>query len=98
MTKFMISWNPVISSILDAIAIPNAVKATPIRAMNPNATRNPGMPVIWSPTKSERTRMSRPWMKAVVAPPTVWPTMISRREIGATRVSFRNPNCLSQMI
>ena len=26
-TKFMISWNPVISSILDAIAIPKAVKA-----------------------------------------------------------------------
>ena len=42
--------------------------------------------------------MMTPWMNAVVAPPAVCPSMISSRDTGATRVSFRNPNCLSQMI
>ena len=40
-TKFMMSWKPVISSIRDAIAMPNAVNDIPIRTMNPNAMRNP---------------------------------------------------------
>src|SRR5271157_3040424 len=36
-TKFMISWKPVISSILDAMAIPKAVKEIPISTMNNSA-------------------------------------------------------------
>ena len=42
-------------------------------------------------------RMS-PWRTDVVAPPAVWPSMISSLDTGATSVSFKNPNCLSQMI
>ena len=41
--KLVINWYPVGSSILEAIAIPNAVKAMPINAMNPKAMRKPGM-------------------------------------------------------
>ncbi len=37
-------------------------------------------------------------MTAAVAPPSVWPIMISSRETGATSVAFRNPNRLSHMI
>jgi hypothetical protein len=35
---------------------------------------------------------------AMIAPPNVLPIMISVLEIGATRISLRKPNCLSQMI
>ena len=39
-----------------------------------------------------------PWKTATVAPPSVRPNMMVKRETGATKVSFRNPNCLSQII
>ncbi len=97
-TKFMMSWKPVISSIRDAIAMPNAVNEMPIRIMNPRAMRNPAGFETSRPMNTERTRIINPWMTAVVAPPRVWPNMISRRETGATRVSFKKPNCLSHMI
>jgi len=37
-------------------------------------------------------------MNAVVAPPTVCPSIISSLDTGATSVSFKKSNCLSQMI
>ncbi len=37
-------------------------------------------------------------MMATVAPPSVRPIMICRRETGATSVSFRKPNWRSQSI
>ena len=98
MTKFMMSWNPFMSSIDDAMAMPNAVNPIPIRTMNPIAIRNPGIDWIERPIRIERIRIIRPCTTAVVAPPAVWPSMISSRLTGATSVSFRNPNCLSQMI
>jgi len=35
---------------------------------------------------------------ATVAPPKVLPSIISNLETGATNVSFKKPNCLSQII
>jgi len=45
------------------------------------------------PINRDITSIIVPWIIAVVAPPKVWPSMISVLEIGATRVSFKNPNC-----
>ena len=44
----------------------------------------------------QTTSTSVPWMIAIVAPPSVRPTMICRRGTGATSVSLRKPNCRSQ--
>ena len=41
-------------------------------------------------------RISVPWIDAIVAPPSVRPSMICSRGTGATSVSFRKPNCRSQ--
>jgi hypothetical protein len=38
-----------------------------------------------------------PCITDVVAPPSVRPIMMVTRGTGATSVSFRNPNCRSQM-
>ena len=86
------------SSIRDAIAIPNAVNEIPTRIMKASAIRNPTGFVILRPSSTASTMRMNPWITAVVAPPAVWPSMISSRVTGATSVSFKNPNCLSQMI
>ena len=95
--KFITSWKPCISSILDAIAIPVAVNATPIEIMNKKAIKIPdpkGIP----PTNVVIINMNVPWISEVVAPPIVWPSIIEVLDTGAIRVSFKKPNCLSQMI
>ena len=61
-TKFMMSWKPVISSMRDAIAIPNAVNDMPIRIMNARAIRNPTGSESGNPTSTDRTRIMDPWM------------------------------------
>jgi hypothetical protein len=50
-----------------------------------------------NPTTNVKSKTIIPWTVAIVAPPKVLPNMISNRVTGATKVSFKNPNCLSQM-
>ncbi len=40
--------------------------------------------------------MSVAWISVVVAPPAMRPSTIDTRLTGATMISFRNPNSLSQ--
>ena len=47
---------------------------------------------------NEMRKMTIPCITATVAPPNVLPIMMDIRDTGATRVSFKNPNCLSQII
>ncbi len=68
-TKFMISWKPVMSSIRDAIAIPNAVNEIPTRIMKASAIKNPTGFAILRPSSTASTMMMNPWITAVVAPP-----------------------------
>jgi hypothetical protein len=86
------------SSIRDAKAIPNAVKESPISIINIIAMVNPGTLLIFRPKNKEIMRIIVPWIRAAVAPPTVCPNIISVLETGATSVSFKKPNCLSQII
>jgi hypothetical protein len=95
--KFITNWNPCISSINDAIAVPKAVKSNDIRNMNKNATisihRFSGM----NPTANEIRRTRIHWKIAMLEPPSVLPIMILSLDTGATRISLRNPNCLSRI-
>jgi hypothetical protein len=47
--------------------------------------------------KNEINKTKMPCKKATVAPPKVLPNIILNLETGATKVSFKKPNCLSQI-
>ena len=95
--KFMINWNPCISSINDAMAVPKAVNNNETMNMNKNATmiipRFSGL----NPTAMEIRRTRTHWKIAMLEPPSVLPIMILSLDTGATKVSLRKPNCLSRM-
>lgn len=82
---------------MEAIAVPRAVKTKAISTMNISARiidDNSGL----KPINTEMIKTKIPWNEATVAPPKVLPNIMVKRETGATRVSFRKPNCLSQII
>jgi len=51
---------------------------------------------IGIPIKKDKLRIMIPWIKAVVQPPRDLPMKIDVLDTGATRISFRKPNSLSQ--
>ena len=51
-----------------------------------------------NPAIRQITNTTSPCANATIAPPSILPNTISSRETGATSVSFRKPNCRSQMI
>ena len=59
-TKFMISWNPCMSSIFEAIAMPNAAKQMPMSVMKRKAMTNPVTLLNLVPIRSAITRMIAP--------------------------------------
>ena len=67
----MMSWKPCMSSIFDAIAMPNAVNESPMSTINTAAIKKPETLVTFRPMNRDRTSMMKPWINAVVAPPRV---------------------------
>jgi len=59
-TKFIMSWKPVMSSMRDAMVIPNAVNDTPISTMKASAMRKPPMPKIRRLKNTDRKRIMNP--------------------------------------
>lgn len=51
-----------------------------------------------NPIKKDMPKTKKPWKIEMVAPPKVLPIIISILDTGAAKVSFKNPNCLSQII
>ena len=51
-----------------------------------------------NPAIRQITKTTSPCANATIAPPSIRPKTISSRETGATSVSFKNPNCRSQII
>jgi hypothetical protein len=49
------------------------------------------------PIKKDKLKIMSPWIKAVVQPPKALPMKIDVLETGATRISFKKPNSLSQI-
>ncbi len=73
------------------------IKIKAIKAMNTNATGNNRKFSTLNPNKKEIPKTINPCKIATVAPPKVRPSIICHRGTGATKVSFRKPNCLSQI-
>jgi hypothetical protein len=96
-TKFIIIGKACISVRREAIAVPSAVKKYEVRNINPSAGNIIRGSLIRKPTMKEIISTAKPWRTATVAPPKVRPNIILNRETGATIVSFKNPNCLSQI-
>jgi hypothetical protein len=67
-----------------------------IRNMKIIVRIRPVTPEIGVPRKIAMIRIMIPCKSAIVAPPRVLPMMIENLEMGATRTSWRKPNCLSQ--
>lgn len=82
---------------VEAIAVPKAVNRKAIKNIE-NKTIGNIISLKWNPIKNDIAKTIAPWIVATVAPPKVLPIIISKRDTGATSVSFKNPNCLSQMI
>ena len=95
--KFIINWNHCISSSFDAIAVPKAVKSIAIKNINQNAMITMDRFTGLNHTNIEMKKTIIPCNDATVAPPSVLPIIILYLETGATKVSLRNPNCLSQI-
>lgn len=95
--KFMINWNPCISWSLDAIAVPKAVKSIAIRNIKPNAIMTIDRFSGLNHTSIEIKNTMIHCNDATLAQPSVLPIMILYLETGATKVSLRKPNCLSQI-
>lgn len=53
--------------------------------------------VSGTPIRKDKLRIIIPWIKAVVQPPRALPMKIDILDIGATKISFKKPNSLSQM-
>lgn len=83
-------------SISEAIIKPMLTKPKEIMIIKKIETRNEfrvtGMPMI-----KDKLRIIIPWIKAVVQPPKAFPVNIDVLEIGATSISFKKPNSLSQI-
>ena len=80
----------------EPIVVPRAVKKKAIININSSASGSI-LQSILNPKKIAMIKTRIPWNKEVVAPPSVLPIIIFKRETGETRVSFKKPNCLSQM-
>lgn len=96
--RFIMSGNPWKSCILEARMRPKPTAVNAMRSMNTMVNATPKILEIGIPRPNAIARMMKPCMRAVVAPPSVRPMIMERRLIGATRTSWRNPNCLSQRI
>jgi len=59
--------------------------------------KNPKTPVILKPIPTAINNIKNPCSTAVVTPPSVLPKTIETLLTGVTIISFKNPNCLSQM-
>ena len=93
--KFITAWKPCMERMRDASATPIAVSpnaSTKISGMS-SATEST---VSFTPTNGASTSRISAWNIACVAPPSVLPTAIDQRLIGATSISLRKPNSRSQ--
>jgi len=97
MMRFIIRENACGSSILEAKAIPSPTAKNAVSDIMNRPGINP-IRLISAPNRMLIARIVSPWIIEMVAPPRVLPTTIENLLTGATKISFRNPNCLSQII
>ncbi len=92
----MIRLNPDISFIFEEKASPRPMKVAAIRTMNTRENRNPARLGIVIPMSIPATSMIKACRMPVVKPPAVRPRTMAILLTGATIISFKKPNSLSQ--
>ena len=93
----MTIWKACMFSSRLPIAVPSAQNTMAMSAMKPSAWGRPARLVGRKPASRQTISTSVPCRIAAVAPPSVRPIMMCVRGTGATSVSFRKPNCRSQI-
>ena len=94
--KFIIIWKPCMSLIFDANAIPRLTNDIDIKRMKTTDIKTPAIELILTPSRSAMPRIMNACISPVVIPARTLPRTIENLLIGATSISFRNPNSLSQ--
>src|SRR5512143_1206381 len=95
--KFMMMLNPSKDVSRAAIRIPNEVMQNETRTATATTSKNCAAERR-IPRKGTRTRMMTACATDMNVPETAFPTTMDRREMGATSISFMNPNSRSQTI
>ena len=93
--KFMMMLNPSKEVSLAAIKIPREVIQNETRIDAAKTAMN-CMSEIWMPRKGVRIMMITAWATDIKVPEIALPKTIDIRDIGATSISFMNPNSRSQ--
>jgi len=96
-TKLEITPKPSKEVIRAAITIPRLVQTKPIRNIN-GKSKNKLVKGIFILMKGAKTKTKRPSIKATVEPLKALPSTIELRGMGATRISLKKPNSLSQIM
>ena len=94
--KFAMVPKPSKEVIREAIKSPREVMEKAIRSITGKA-RAILVILIEIPKIGMNRRTKQPWIQATIAPLAAFPTAIVILEIGATNISFKNPNSLSQI-
>jgi hypothetical protein len=94
--KFDIRLYPSTVFRKDASNIPKLAKPRDIK--NIKGTKSKKETLILKPNIIERNKSKIPCRVAIVAPPKHLPITTDILDIGATRISFRNPKSLSRII
>ncbi len=94
--KFIITPKLSKVSMREAIIKPMLTSPKEIIAIKPIETRKERAE-IGIPMRKDRLSIIKPWINAVVHPPKAFPINMEVLDTGATRISFKNPNSLSQI-
>ena len=84
--------------ILEAIIKPIPIATKDVKSMKIGARIKSKEKLKETPKSADINKTIKPWIKAMVAPPSVVPTTIDNLLTGATKTSCKNPNCLSHKI
>jgi hypothetical protein len=95
--KFITKGKALISSNKEAMAVPKAVKNRAISTMNKKA-KGKNMDISGlKPIIEAKTKITTPCITPIVAAPNVLPVIMVSLDTGATNISFKNPDRLSQI-
>lgn len=84
--------------ILDAIIKPIPIATNDVKIMKIGTKIKSKEKLKETPKSADINKTIKPWIKAIVDPPSVVPITIDSLLTGATKTSCKNPNCLSHRI
>lgn len=92
--KLIMRLKPSILSVKDAIRSPSPESPRDMMIITRIDPRRMDTSMGTLTTKDKSSSIT-PWIRAVVLIPMAFPMTMAGREMGATSISFKNPNCRS---